>query len=122
MTMGIGETARATAHAKVSEAQAKVTQLQSQLKQAKLDLEGSSAAGDLLDSVKDTAVVGTLTSGMRDQSGVDQATAQAEVDRLTAELSSAETKLDLRRKAEAAVSAVTGGSDDDETPPATPAG
>ena len=92
------------------------------MQKAKLDLEGSAAAGDLLDSVKDTTEVGTLTSGMRDQSGVDEATAQAEVDRLTAELSSAQTKLDLLRKAESAVSAVTGGPDDDTAPPATTAG
>lgn len=106
--MGITDAARDKAHAKVSELEAQVTALKADLADAQDQLTASQAAGDLLDSVKQTPVVGGLTEGMRRDSGVDQATAQATVDKLTAELSSAETKLDWAKKAEDALGAVTG--------------
>lgn len=109
--MGITETARAKAQAAVSEAEADVTELRSELARAQRLAEGTSAAGDMLDTVKETPLVGSLTAGMRDQTGVDEANAKADVDRLTAELRSAETKLELAKKAQAAIVAVTGGDD-----------
>jgi hypothetical protein len=114
--MGITDTARAKARASVSQAQAEVADLTAQLAAARRAVDGSQAAGDVLDSVRDTPLVGQLTAGMRDKAGVDQAKAIADVDRLTAELSSAQGKLDLAKKAEAAILAVTGGEqrDDDE--------
>ena len=106
--MGITETARAQAQAKVSKAEADVAEIQSQLNRAKASFEGSAAAGGALDSVKGVAFLGSLTAGMRDQSEVDQAQGRAELDRLTADLKSAETRLDYARKAQSALLAVVG--------------
>jgi hypothetical protein len=110
--MGITDTARAKAIAAVSEAQAEVTELTAELERAKRQVEDQEAAGEALDSVRDTPLVGTLTAGMRDQTVVDQARSKADVDRLTAELSSATDKLNLATKAQAAIVAVTGGEKD----------
>ena len=110
--MGITDTARAKAKAAVSEAQAEVTELTAELELAKRQVADQEAAAAALDSVRDTPVVGTLTAGMRDQSVVDQAHGKADVDRLTAELSSATDKLNLAKKAQAAIVAVTGGEKD----------
>ena len=112
--MGLGETARSTAQAKVSEAEAEVAQLQNDLKQAQLDLDQANATGDLLDSASSIPVVGALTEKARGDSGVDAAAAKAKVDNLTAQLSSAETKLSLTRKAQSAVESVTGGAEEAE--------
>lgn len=106
--MGIADAARDKAHAKVTELEAEVTKIKAQLEEAQENLGGAQAAGDLLGSVQDTPVVGDLTSGMRRDATVDQASGQADVARLQSELSSAETKLEWARKAEAAVEAVTG--------------
>lgn len=109
--MGITDAARDKAHAKVSELEAEVTALKAQLADAQDQLEVSQGAGGLLESVKETPIVGSLTEGMRRDSGVDQATAQATVDKVQAELSSAQTKLDWAKKAEDALGAVTGQED-----------
>ena len=106
--MGFTDTARAKAQAAVSQAEADVAQKRAELSRAKASLEGSSAAGGVLDSLKGVAVVGSLTSGLRDESAADQARAKAEVDRLDAELKSAESKLDRARKAQAALQSVIG--------------
>lgn len=106
--MGITDTARAKAQAEVSKAQAKVTSIQAELDKANDQLKASEAGGDLLDSVKDVTVVGDLTDGMRSQSGVDQHQAQANVDQLTLDLSSAQNKLDMAQKAQKAVLSVVG--------------
>jgi outer membrane protein TolC len=106
--MGITATARAQAQARVSKAEAEVAAVQAQINRAQASLESSAAAGGVLDSIKGVAVVGPLTAGMRDKSDVEQAEARAELDRLAAELSSAETRLDLARKAQAALLAVVG--------------
>ena len=106
--MGISDLARDKAQAKVSEAQAAVTSLTARLQQAQADLAATEAAGDLWESVQDTPVVGSLTSGMRSSATVNQAEAQAEVDRLQAELTAAQNKLDWAKKAQSAVESVTG--------------
>lgn len=106
--MGISDLARDKAQAKVSEAQAAVTTLTAKLQQAQADLAATEAAGDLWESVQDTPVVGSLTSGMRSSATVNQAEAQAEVDRLQAELTAAQNKLDWAKKAQSAVESVTG--------------
>ena len=106
--MTIADTARAKAQAAVSQAEAQVADLQSQLNRAKATLEGTDAAGDLLGSVKDVNVVGSLTSGLRDSVGVDRAKAQAEVDRLTAALSAATDKLTMAKRAQSALVTVVG--------------
>jgi hypothetical protein len=106
--MGITDAARDKARAKVSELEAEVTALKADLADAQDQLTASQATGDLLDSVKQTPVVGGLTEGMRRDSGVDQATAQANVDALKSKLSAAQTKLDWAKKAEDALGTVTG--------------
>lgn len=106
--MGITETARAKAQATVSKAEADVAEARSRLNRAKASLEGTSTAGEVLESLKGIAVVGSLTSAMRDDSAVDQAKGKAEVDRLTAELKSAESRLDRALKAQAALRSVVG--------------
>ncbi len=106
--VGITDTALAKAQAAVSRAEADVAEIQAQLNRAKASLEGSSTAGGVLDSLKDVAVVGSLTASLRDESTVDQAKARAEVDRLTAELRTAESKLDRARKAQSALRSVVG--------------
>lgn len=106
--MGIADTTRAKAQAAVSRAEADVTEIQTELKRAQSQLEGSGAARELLDSVADVAVIGPLTDGLRDEIGVDKAQLKAEVDRLTAELSAAQDKLNLALKTQAAVIAVIG--------------
>lgn len=106
--MGITETARAKAQAAVSKAEAEVTRISAELNQAKRQLASTDSAGDVLDSVKEVAVLGPLTSGIRDQVDVDQAQQRAEVDRLAAELRVAQDKLDLARKAQDALIAVVG--------------
>jgi hypothetical protein len=106
--VGFTETARAKAQAAVSKAEADVAQVRADLNRARANYEGSSAAGGVLDSLKGVAVVGSLTSGLRDDSAADQAKAKAEVDRLTAELRSAESRLDRALKAQAALRSVVG--------------
>ena len=110
--MGFTDTARAKARAAVSKAEAEVAEVQAELNRTRSQLEGTDSAGDLLDSVSDVAVVGALTSSMRGQVVVDKAKLQAELDRLTADLSGANDKLALARKAEAAVLAVVGPDED----------
>lgn len=107
--MSITETARAKARAAVSAAQAEVTSLEAQLAQARRNLDSSEAAGALLQSVRETPLVGPLTAGVRDQTSVDKANATADIDRINAELSSARAKLERAEKAESLVLAATGG-------------
>lgn len=109
-TVGFTDTARAKAQAAVSKAEADVASVRAELNRAKASLEGTTATGGVLDSLKDVAVVGSLTSGLRDESAVDQAKAKAEVDRLTAELKTAESSLDRALKAQAALHSVIGDS------------
>ncbi|MCB0914490.1 MAG: hypothetical protein H6525_09875 [Actinobacteria bacterium] len=111
--MGMSDMAKSKAQAKVSEYEAEVATLESQLADAQEELEGSTAAGGLLDKVKDTPVLGDLTSGLRRGTGVDQATAKAEVDRIQSELDKARTQLEWARKAQDAVESVTDAVDDD---------
>lgn len=61
----MSDMAKSKAQAKVSEYEAEVATLESQLADAQEELEGSTAAGGLLDKVKDTPVLGDLTSGLR---------------------------------------------------------
>ncbi len=114
--MGITDTARAKARAAVSKAEAEVIEIKAELAKVDTAHEGAGAAGELLDSVKGVALVGSLTQGMRDDMGVEAAKLQAEADRLRAELSAAQTRLDLALKAQAAVLAVVGEGDEPETP------
>jgi hypothetical protein len=106
--MGFSDTARAKAQAAVSRSEAEVADLTSKLNRARAGLDGTDVAGDLLGSVKDVTVIGPLTSGLRDSLGVDRAKAQAEVDRLTAELSVAQDKLAMAQRAQAALQSVVG--------------
>ena len=106
--MGITDTARDKAQAEVSKAQANVTSIQAELDKANDQLKASQAGGGLLDSVKDVKFVGDLTDGMRSQSGVDQDQAQAKVDQLTLDLSTAQNKLDMAEKAQNALQSVVG--------------
>jgi hypothetical protein len=110
--MAITDTARAKARAAVSKAEARVAEVQAELTRTRTELEGTDSAGELLESVSDVAVVGSLTSGMRGQVVVDRAKLQAELDQLTADLSEANDKLDIARKAEAVVLAVVGPDED----------
>lgn len=110
--MDIAATARAKAQAAVSEAQADVTRLTSELEAAQRQAEDRNAASQLLDSVANTPLVGSLTEGLRDKTGVDQAQDKADIDRLTAELSAAQDKLSLALKAQSAINAVTGADKD----------
>lgn len=115
--MSITEAARARARAAVSAAQAEVIDLEAQLAQAHRTLEGSQVAEELLDSVRETPLVGSLTAGKRDQTAVDKAKATADIDRITSELSGSRMKLDLARKAESLILSATGaGADEQETP------
>jgi hypothetical protein len=112
--MAISDTARAKARAAVSDAQADVASLSAQLNAAKRALGGSDTASDLLDSVSDVNVVGSLTSGLRDNAQADRAKRQADVDRLTAQLESAKNKLARAQKAESALLSVVGPDDDSD--------
>ncbi len=105
--------ARSKAQAKVSEYEAQVSALKAQLADAQDELDGSKAAGGLLDSIKDAPVIGGLTDRLRRTTGVDQATAKADVDRIQAELTKAQTQLDWARKAQDAVETVTDSAEDD---------
>ena len=109
--MGITETARAKAQAAVSKAEAEVARITAELGQANRRLAGTDSAGDVLDSVKGVAVLGSLTSGLRDQVDVDNAAQRAEVDRLTAELNEAQDRLGLAKTAQAALLTVVGDDD-----------
>lgn len=111
--MGMSDMARRKAQAKVSEYEAQVTVLKAQLADAQDELDGSTAAGGLLDSIKDAPVIGGLTDRLRRNTGVDQATAKANVDRIQAELTKAQTQLDWARKAQDAVETVTDSAEDD---------
>jgi len=73
LRVGITEAACAKAQAAVSKAEADVAEIQSKLDQAQEVLDGSAAAGDVLKSIENIAVVGSLTSGLRNESVVDQA-------------------------------------------------
>lgn len=108
--MGISDTAKDKAQALVSQYQAQVATLQNKLKQAQAQLAATGDAGDLLDKVKNAPVIGGLFGGASDDASVSEAQLQADVDRLQAELSEAQTKLDWAKKAQGAVNAVT---DDD---------
>ena len=109
--MGIANTTRAKAQAAVSKAQAEVTELTTELKRTQTILEGSDAAGELLDSVSDVAFLGSLTGSLRDDITVDKAKLHAEADALAAKLSSAQSRLEMAQRAQAAVHAVIGPDD-----------
>lgn len=111
--MGMTDAARDKARAKVSELEAQVVALKADLADAQDQLSASKKAGGLLDSVKQTPVVGSMTKRLLRDSGVDQATAQAQVDKVRAQLTAAETKLDWAKKAEDALGTVTGETGDD---------
>lgn len=106
--MGISETALAKAQAAVSQAEANVATITAELAAAQKKLSSTSSAGEALEGIKDMALLGSLTSGMRDKVGVDEVQLQADVDRLTAALSAARDKLNLARKAQDAVETVVG--------------
>lgn len=110
--MGMSDIARSKAQAKVSEYEAEVRALEAQLADAQSDLDGTKTASGLLDSVKDTPVIGGLTDRMRRNAGADQASLKATVDRIQAELTKAQTQLDWARKAQNAVDSVTDMGDD----------
>ncbi len=109
----MSDMAKSKAQAKVSQYEAEVTALEAQLADAQEELDGSTAAGGLLDTVKDVPVLGDLTGRLRRGTGVDQATAQANVDRIQSELDKARTQLVWARKAQDAVESVTDAVDDD---------
>ena len=109
--MGIANTTRAKAQAAVSKAQAEVTELSTELKRTQTLLEGSDAAGELLDSVSDVAILGSLTGSLRDDITVDQAQLKAEADALAAKLSAAQSRLEMAQRAQNAVHAVIGAED-----------
>ncbi|TXH44344.1 MAG: hypothetical protein E6Q90_04075 [Actinobacteria bacterium] len=109
--MTISDAAQDKAKALVSQYEAQVATLSDQLKQAEAQLQATGDAGDLLDKVKDTPVIGSLLGGARDEATVSKAQQQADVDTLKAELSEAQTKLDWARKAQGAVEAVTDGDE-----------
>lgn len=104
--MGLEESARNAAQAQVSEAEAEVARLTNELKKAQQDLDGANAAGQLLDAATKIPVVGGLAEGVRDNTTVDAAQAKANVDQLTSELTNAQNRLELARKAQAAVGSV----------------
>ena len=118
--MQLADTARAKARAAVSGAQAEITTLEAQLAQARRTLDRSETAKEVLESVRETPLVGTLTTGVREQAGVDQADATADIDRITAELANARTKLELAQKAESLVLEATGGQADVQEAPEQP--
>lgn len=105
--MGFADAARAKARAQVSEFEAQLTDLRNQLAQAENELNSAQAAGNLWESVEDTPVVGSLTSGLRGKSSVDRAKAQADIDKLKSQISTVEAKLAWARKAESAITTVT---------------
>ncbi|MFM2438652.1 MAG: hypothetical protein RLZ55_1475 [Actinomycetota bacterium] len=110
--MTISDAARDKAQASVSQYEAEVATLTNELKQAEAQLQATGDAGDLLDKIKDTPVIGSLLGGARDDATVSEAQLQANVDKLKADLSEAQTKLDWARKAQGAVEAVTDGDED----------
>ena len=98
--MKLADTARAKARAAVSAAQAEITTLEAQLAQARRTLDRSETAREVLESVRETPLVGTSDDRSPRKAGVDQADATADIDRITAELANARTKLELAQKAE----------------------
>jgi hypothetical protein len=109
--MGIANTTRAKAQAAVSKAEADVAELTNELKKTQTMLEGSEAAGELLDSVSDVAIIGSIAGSLRDDMGVDKAQLRAQADDLTAKLSAAQSRLEMAKRAQAAVLAVVGAED-----------
>jgi multidrug resistance efflux pump len=103
----MSDIARSKAQAKVSEYEAEVSALEAQLADAQSELDGTKTASGLLDAVKDAPVIGGLTDRLRRNTGADQASAKATVDRIQAELTKAQTQLDWARKAQNAVDSVT---------------
>lgn len=106
--MGIANTTRAKAQAAVSKAQAEVAEISNELKHTQTLLEGSDAAGELLESVSDVAFIGSLTESLRGDLVVDKAQLRAQADELTAKLSAAQSRLEIAQRAQAAVHAVIG--------------
>ncbi len=106
--MGIVDTSRARAKAAVSAAEANVTEIQAELKQAQALQEGSAAANELLGSLSGVAFIGGLADALREDMTVDRAKLNAEIDRITAELRAAESKLNMALKTQAALLAVVG--------------
>jgi len=106
--MGIANTTRAKAQAAVSKAQAEVAELSNELTKTQNLIEGSDAAGELLDSVSDVAIIGSLTGTLRGDLVVDKAQLEADADQLTAKLSAAQSRLELALRAQSAVHAVIG--------------
>lgn len=106
--MGFADTSRARAKAAVSAAEANVTEIQAELKQAQSLKEGSSAANELLGSLSGIAFIGGLADALREDMTVDRAKLNAEIDRITADLRAAESKLNMTLKTQAALLAVIG--------------
>lgn len=106
--MGIANTTRAKAQAAVSKAEAEVAELTNELAKTQKMLEGSDAADELLESVSDVAIIGSIAGSLRGDLGVDKAQLRAQADELTAKLSSAQSRLEMAKRAQAAVHAVIG--------------
>lgn len=106
--MSISTTARAKAQAAVSQAEAEVLELTTELKQRRAVYEGSGAASDLLGSVSGAPVVGAIAESVRGEIDVDAAYQKAQIDDLAAQLSSAEGRLKLAKRTQAALLAVIG--------------
>lgn len=109
--MAITTSLRARAQASVSSAEADVIDLLTQLKRATLLLQGSDSADALLGSVRDTSLLSPVAVALREEMGVDRAWLRADVDRLTAQLHSARTRLTVARASQRALHALIGSSD-----------
>jgi hypothetical protein len=109
--MGIANTTRAKAQAAVSKAEADVALLTNELTKTNKMLEGSDAADELLESVSDVAFIGSIAGSLRADLGVDKAHLRAQADDLAARLSAAKSRLEMAKRAQAAVLAVVGPED-----------
>lgn len=116
LAMGISDSARLAAQAKVSEVQSEVAHLKADLSEAQGKLARAESADSAIDKVPTPGVLDDLAKPLRAKSDASVSAAQAKVDDLAAKLALAETKLSAYQTAQGAVIAVTSDQDTQPTP------
>jgi hypothetical protein len=105
--MGVTENARAKAQAAVSEAQADVKELEAQLSSAQSKAKMVDASDSVVEKLTSPPMIKENTEFLRKRTEANVADAKATVDRTTAELSSANSRLKWAERALNAIDGIT---------------